>query len=276
MIESVSCLPFISNATTTIYWTYFLSLLFATTTTTIPHTYFQQTIIDAPSLNSRKITASILINSPIDDVWGIITDYNRLAIHVPNLVKSYVIAEGAVKNDAYGYPTPYYPTLPSTTITTTTTVTSNNNNNNDNIYNNYDIINNYNINNNNMNNMNSNNNNKNPKKKGKVRLFQEGAQKIVGFDFRCVCEYVCVMRLCVVCVYLCVFQYVWVFVCVCIVFYFCVGCYELLCVWFRYVIILSIYLIYVCFNSLLLYACIITIIFFPQLYRNVSSNVIYQ
>ena len=73
-------------------------------------------IIEAPSLNSRRITASIVIEAPIDEVWEILTDYNNLAIHVPNLVKSYLVPN---------------PTNP----------------------------------------------------KG-LRLFQEGAQKIIGFDFR--------------------------------------------------------------------------------------------
>lgn len=70
------------------------------------------------------------MNSPIEDVWSIITDYNRLAIHVPNLVKSYVLpdAGGSYASSAE--------------------------------------------------------NNKVPNRGPKVRIFQEGAQKIVGFDFR--------------------------------------------------------------------------------------------
>lgn len=65
-------------------------------------------------MNSRKITASILIDSTLDDVWSILSDYNNLASHVPNLVKSYLI----------------------------------------------------------------------PSPPGTIRLFQEGAQNIIGFDFR--------------------------------------------------------------------------------------------
>lgn len=70
------------------------------------------------------------MNSPIEDVWSIITDYNRLAIHVPNLVKSYVLpdAGGSYVSSAE--------------------------------------------------------NSRGPNKGPKVRIFQEGAQKIVGFDFR--------------------------------------------------------------------------------------------
>jgi len=89
-----------------------------------------KTVIESPSLNSRKITASIIVSSPINDVWSIITDYDNLAVHVPNLVKSYVIPMGT------GLP-PVYNTPPIALV-----------------------------------------------KKEKIRIFQEGAQKIVGFDFR--------------------------------------------------------------------------------------------
>ena len=71
-------------------------------------------IIESPSMNSRKITASIIIDSPTENVWDILTDYNNLAEHVPNLVKSSLV-------------------------------------------------------------------NSPP---GTIRLFQEGAQNIIGFDFR--------------------------------------------------------------------------------------------
>lgn len=47
--------------------------------------------IEAPSMNSRQITASIIVNGPVKDVWSILTDYNNLATHVPNLVKSYLV-----------------------------------------------------------------------------------------------------------------------------------------------------------------------------------------
>jgi len=73
-----------------------------------------QVSIEAPNFNSRKISASIVIDGTIDDVWTILTDYNNLATHVPNLVKSYLV-----------------PGPPNT-----------------------------------------------------IRLFQEGAQRIIGFDFR--------------------------------------------------------------------------------------------
>ena len=75
-----------------------------------------EVMIEAPGINSRKITASILIDTPLADVWSILTDYDNLAKYVPNLVQSYKI--------------------PSTDRIATT------------------------------------------------RLYQEGAQRIIGFDFR--------------------------------------------------------------------------------------------
>ena len=75
------------------------------------------------------------MNSPISDVWSIITDYNQLAVHVPNLVKSYVIPNEQSSNP-------------------------------------------------NSNSVLFNTNYKNVPRIPRVRIFQEGAQKIVGFDFR--------------------------------------------------------------------------------------------
>jgi hypothetical protein len=48
--------------------------------------------IEKSSPNSRKIAGDITVGSPIDDVWAILTDYNRLSIHVPNLVESKVVS----------------------------------------------------------------------------------------------------------------------------------------------------------------------------------------
>jgi hypothetical protein len=73
-----------------------------------------EVLIESPSINSRRITAGIVIDATSTDVWNILTDYDNLATHVPNLVQSYRISS---------------PT-------------------------------------------------------GGIRLFQEGAQKIIGFDFR--------------------------------------------------------------------------------------------
>jgi hypothetical protein len=65
-------------------------------------------------MNSRCISAQIVVNAAPDVVWGILSDYDNLSVHVPNLVVS----------ETRPHPT------------------------------------------------------------GGIRVFQEGAQKIVGFDFR--------------------------------------------------------------------------------------------
>lgn len=44
--------------------------------------------IERTSRNSRRIAGDIIIPKPMDDVWAILTDYDNLAIHVPNLVES--------------------------------------------------------------------------------------------------------------------------------------------------------------------------------------------
>lgn len=44
--------------------------------------------IDRTSANSRRIGGEIIVPTPLDDVWAILTDYDNLAIHVPNLVES--------------------------------------------------------------------------------------------------------------------------------------------------------------------------------------------
>jgi Polyketide cyclase / dehydrase and lipid transport len=46
--------------------------------------------IERTSSNSRRIFGEITVPTPIKDVWAILTDYNRLATHVPNLVESRV------------------------------------------------------------------------------------------------------------------------------------------------------------------------------------------
>lgn len=73
-------------------------------------------VIKAPSLNTRQITATIIIDSSIDNIWSILTDYNNLSSYIPNVTQSYLI--------------------------------------------------------------------KLPDEPNKVRLFQEGSQNIVGFNFR--------------------------------------------------------------------------------------------
>jgi hypothetical protein len=76
-------------------------------------------VVEAPAWNARRITASIVINSPVDDVWSVLTAYDRLAERIPNLVQSYVVPGSSSRANPVN-----------------------------------------------------------------ARIFQEGAQKIVGFDFR--------------------------------------------------------------------------------------------
>lgn len=51
--------------------------------------------IDRTSSNSRRIAGEIVVNASPMDVWSIITDYDNLATHVPNLVKSKRTSSGA-------------------------------------------------------------------------------------------------------------------------------------------------------------------------------------
>jgi hypothetical protein len=44
--------------------------------------------IEKPSSSSRRILGEIVAPVPLKDVWAILTDYDRLAVHVPNLVES--------------------------------------------------------------------------------------------------------------------------------------------------------------------------------------------
>merc|ERR1719223_1662606 len=46
--------------------------------------------IEKTSANSRRIAGEIVIPSRLEDVWSILTDYDRLSIHVPNLMDSKV------------------------------------------------------------------------------------------------------------------------------------------------------------------------------------------
>lgn len=45
-------------------------------------------LIDAPARNKRIITASNLINAPLPIVWRLLSEYDRLADHIPNLALS--------------------------------------------------------------------------------------------------------------------------------------------------------------------------------------------
>ena len=52
--------------------------------------------IERTSANSRRIYGEIVVPVPLSDVWAILTDYDRLSVHVPNLVESKVLqARGA-------------------------------------------------------------------------------------------------------------------------------------------------------------------------------------
>ena len=44
--------------------------------------------IEAPSSNSRRIMGEIIVQAPLENVWSILTDYDNLSSHVPNLVDS--------------------------------------------------------------------------------------------------------------------------------------------------------------------------------------------
>lgn len=46
--------------------------------------------IDRTSPNSRRIGGEITVPARLEDVWSILTDYDRLSIHVPNLMESRV------------------------------------------------------------------------------------------------------------------------------------------------------------------------------------------
>mmetsp|Transcript_8248 Transcript_8248/g.12441 ORF Transcript_8248/g.12441 Transcript_8248/m.12441 type:complete len:326 (-) Transcript_8248:170-1147(-) len=50
--------------------------------------------IDRTSANSRRIAGEIVVNAPPIDVWAILTDYDNLTTHVPNLVKSKIVSDG--------------------------------------------------------------------------------------------------------------------------------------------------------------------------------------
>ena len=48
--------------------------------------------IERTSANSRRIMGDITVPRPLKDVWAILTDYDRLAVHVPNLVESRIVS----------------------------------------------------------------------------------------------------------------------------------------------------------------------------------------
>ncbi len=52
--------------------------------------------IERTSPNSRNIAGEITVDAPLKDVWAILTDYDQLAVHVPNLVESKTVSRGLV------------------------------------------------------------------------------------------------------------------------------------------------------------------------------------
>mmetsp|Transcript_19475 Transcript_19475/g.41074 ORF Transcript_19475/g.41074 Transcript_19475/m.41074 type:complete len:382 (+) Transcript_19475:101-1246(+) len=50
--------------------------------------------IDRTSPNSRRIAGEIVVSASLMDVWAILTDYDNLVTHVPNLVKSKRVSVG--------------------------------------------------------------------------------------------------------------------------------------------------------------------------------------
>jgi hypothetical protein len=51
--------------------------------------------IERTSANSRRIAGDITVQAPLEDVWAILTDYNRLATHIPNLVESKIVTRNS-------------------------------------------------------------------------------------------------------------------------------------------------------------------------------------
>ncbi|KAL3809714.1 hypothetical protein ACHAXA_009408 [Cyclostephanos tholiformis] len=54
--------------------------------------------IERTSTNSRRISGEIIMDLPISAIWNILTDYDNLSVHVPNLTKSSVINVNGVKS----------------------------------------------------------------------------------------------------------------------------------------------------------------------------------
>lgn len=47
--------------------------------------------IERPSSNSRRISASVVVDRPVEDIWRVLTDYDNLSAYVPNLVQSRLV-----------------------------------------------------------------------------------------------------------------------------------------------------------------------------------------
>jgi len=68
----------------------------STTTNNNQYTqFFKENVlvgIERTSPNSRRISGEMIMNIPVDTIWNILTDYDNLSVHVPNLVESRVIS----------------------------------------------------------------------------------------------------------------------------------------------------------------------------------------
>ena len=53
--------------------------------------------IERTSPNSRRISGEVIMDTSIDAIWAILTDYDNLNVHVPNLMESKVINRGSSK-----------------------------------------------------------------------------------------------------------------------------------------------------------------------------------
>lgn len=51
--------------------------------------------IERTSANSRRIFGEICVPTSLENIWSILTDYDRLAFHVPNLVESRIVSRPA-------------------------------------------------------------------------------------------------------------------------------------------------------------------------------------
>jgi hypothetical protein len=52
--------------------------------------------IERTSTNSRRISGEVIMDVPISAAWDILTDYDNLSVHVPNLMESSVVNIGGV------------------------------------------------------------------------------------------------------------------------------------------------------------------------------------
>jgi hypothetical protein len=58
--------------------------------------------IERPTSNSRRVFGEIVVPVPLFDVWAILTDYDKLSVHVPNLVESKITRKPATGEQGDG------------------------------------------------------------------------------------------------------------------------------------------------------------------------------